>query len=546
MRRALEFLAGSLPGLPVGRSAVWAPLLLVCCIGAAVHPVAAQQCPDGTPPPCGPRATARGAAPARNSVAVLYFENLSRDTSDAYLADGLTEELTARLGQVGRLVVTSRAAVRYARAAAASLSVAQLGRVLNATYLLSGSARRAGPHVRVTVELVRAATGERVWGEQYDRENADLLALQEEIARAVATGIAGRLLPAEQRTLAARPTQDPEAFDHYLRGNRLLWIEAEQAVLGAIREYELAIARDPAFGAALGRLAYGYGLALNWAYQPTGLPSDSLLGLGLTTADRAIATDSTVSDAWLGRGLVLFFRGLPGDYQPALRALQRAVALDPRNDAARSTLATILRRLGRFDEAEQEYQRAQAINPARVQAVADLGFLAISRRQYRLAVQLYDRAIALDTTVASSYRFRGVARAALGDHAGALVDAATQLRLSGSAGRTSALLTVAEMTALDGDTAAARRGLDEVLATVGWGRGGSPGVVGVRVGYAVALAAIALGDRELALSALERTRPRGPWLWSYLIFPGFDPIRSDPRFRAVYLEAKPAGAPDPP
>ena len=105
---------------------------------------------------------------------------------------------------------------------------------------------------------------------------------------------------------------------------------------------------------------------------------------------------------------------------------------------------------------------------------------------------------------------------------------------------------VAEMTALAGDTAAARRGLDEVLATVGWGRGGSSGVVGVRVGYAVALAAIALGDRELALSALERTRPRGPWLWSYLIFPGFDPLRGDPRFRAVYLEAKPAGAPDPP
>src|SRR6266851_2493636 len=160
------------------------PLLprLVALSVVAVLPVVplAAQCPDGSPPPCRPQSTRLPQAP--NSVAVLYFDNLSRDTADAYLADGLTEEITARLGQIARLVVKSRNAVRRYRAVAIAPPTA--GRTLGVAHLFSGSIRRAGRRLRVTVELVRAGSGDRLWGDQYDRTDADVLVIEEDVARA--------------------------------------------------------------------------------------------------------------------------------------------------------------------------------------------------------------------------------------------------------------------------------------------------------------------------------------------------------------------------
>src|SRR5438034_6320520 len=185
---------GRSDGRTVGRIAAAVVLLSV---GPTVRPSTAQ-CPDGSPPPCRAARTdpGRQSGVPTNSVAVLYFDNLSRDTADAYLAEGLTEELIAQLGRVERLVVKSRNAVRRYRSD--DLDPAQLGRVLGVAYLVSGSVRRSGTRLRVTVELVRATTGVRLWGEQYDRAQADLLDLQEGIARAVAGVIAGLLLPAER------------------------------------------------------------------------------------------------------------------------------------------------------------------------------------------------------------------------------------------------------------------------------------------------------------------------------------------------------------
>src|SRR2546428_7296480 len=215
-----------------------AALLLLWLLAA---PALRAQCPDGSAPPCGRQGAL--VPPPSNSVAVLYFENLSRDTADAYIADGFTEEITARLGQITRLSVTSRAAARRFRNAGL-LSTTDLGRALNAAYLVNGSVRHGGSQLRVTVELVRATSGARIWGEQYDRRAADLLEIEGDVAQAVATGIAGRLLPTERAMLAVRPTRNPEAYDHYLRGNRLLWREVETSVLPGVGEYQAALKLD--------------------------------------------------------------------------------------------------------------------------------------------------------------------------------------------------------------------------------------------------------------------------------------------------------------
>src|SRR2546422_989343 len=142
----------------------------------------------------------RSRARAGNSVAVLCFHNLSRDTADAYLADGLTEEITARLGHLARLDVKSRiASSRYC--AKAGYEPTAIGRALGVANLVNGSVRRDGPRLRVTVELVRSRNGDRLWGGEFDRANADLLDIEQDIATAVGSEIAGHLDPTEQASL---------------------------------------------------------------------------------------------------------------------------------------------------------------------------------------------------------------------------------------------------------------------------------------------------------------------------------------------------------
>ena len=508
---------------------------LLSCLGlAAAGGVAMAQCPDGTPPPCR-RAARPAAAASANSVAVLYFENLSRDTSDAYLADGLTEEITARLGQVGRLVVTSRTAVRRLRNAA-TMSTPEIGRALGVSYLLNGSVRRSASRLRVTVELVRASSGVQAWSSQFDRSQADLLAIQEEIAVAVAAGIVGQLLPNERATLGRRPTRNPAAYDSYLRGSRAIWDVDPRSTALAIAAFETALRLDPGFTAARGRIAYAYGWALNWNQPLPDIPVESLPARAQAAAERALAEDSTSADAWSGMGFVRFLRD-PPDYPGALAAMRRAVALDSTNVFVRQSNAVLLRRMGAFDAAAAEYHRAIELQPGLSQVVGDLGFIAYSRRRYREAAGWYDSALALNQGAWQHLTYRARIRLELRDTAGARQDAEDAVRLVAVASRSLALSVLAQVEARTGDSASARARLEPLLAPV------AEGPVSVREGYELALALVATGQKDRALDLLERVRPHGAWLWSYLVFPGFDPIRAEPRFVRVYEESRPPGAP---
>jgi TolB-like protein/tetratricopeptide (TPR) repeat protein len=479
-----------------------------------------------------------------HSVAVLTFETIGVDTGAAYLAEGLADGISTSLSGLSRLKVVSRTAVR-GLTRVSGLAPARLGEMLGVANLVGGSIQRAPGHLRVTVELVRAQSGEQVWTSRYDTTAQDILGVQTAIAEAVASAVAGRLLPAERTRVARRPTTDPEAYDHYLRGNRLLWKEDEPAVLGAIAEYEAALRLDSMFTAARGRLAYAYGLALNYAYHPGGLTLDSVLARGLYVAGRALAEDSSNSEAWLGRGLVLFLRGQPPDLALAPEVLRRAVTLDPSNDAAHNWYAVVLRRLGRLDESEQEYYRALAINAKRIQSVSDLGFLGISRRSYQLALQWYDRSVGLDSSVQITRQIRARAMALAGNFTGAVQEAATAVALSSASERGRSLAVLAEMEYRASRRDAAIAHFRQAMRELYGSEAALPATIGVRNAFEAALAAVALGKRELAIQILERTRPRGAWLWSYLIWEGFDPIRSDPRFRKIIDEARPPGAKDP-
>ncbi|HJQ66806.1 MAG TPA: hypothetical protein VJ816_10530 [Gemmatimonadales bacterium] len=469
-------------------------------------------------------------APTPNSVAVLYFENLSRDTADAYLADGLTEEVTSRLGDLAHLHIKrpNRNALR--RLQDSMPDAAAVGRVLRVRYLVEGSLRREGDRVRVSVRLVRGDDGFRVWGADYNRTTADLLALQEEIARAVATGIAGRLAPADLAALAGRPTSSPRAYEHFLHGNYYVAQRAPRLAVRAIEEYTAAVRLDPGFARAHAGLAYGYWLLLNLNWEYKDLPADSLLLRGLGASDHALQLDSSSSDSWMVRGSLLAIRH-PRTYDGVRSAFERAVVLDPGNSEAHHLYAVQLRYLGEDSVAALEYHRALDLEPDRAITLQGLGSVYYVARRYAEAVQWLDSALAVDPSYYLGYLRRARVRLQLGEIDGARGDAETAMRLGEGSELAAAVLTLAEAQA--GDTQAARARLERALRVIRHPERPGP----TEALFAAAMAAV--GDEQQALDFLVRVQPRGAQLVFELRAPEFDRLRGNPRFQRLVEQSNP-------
>jgi len=486
------------------------------------------QCPDGAPPPCGSRA-ARPAA-LRNSVAVLYFDNTSRDSNDLYLADGLTEEIITRLSAIARLDVRSRHAVHRFRGSSLD-DVAPIARQLNVAYLVTGTVRRSGDRLRVTAELIRASSGSQVWGQNYDQAAGDVFAIQADVAQRVASEIVGRLLPGEQTAVAARPGINPAAYDHILRGNFSLARRAERPVLLAAQEFQQAVDLDPTSVTARARLAYAYAAMLDWGWSPPGVSMDSLLSLGLATASRALALDAQSSDAWMAQGWLATIRS-PRTLEGAAPALERAVALDPRNGEAWHQLSTAMMRLDRDSAATAIALRSLAIEPGRPITLNNLSYLAYVNHRFEDARRWNDSALAVDPAFVPALLLDVELRLRAGDLEGARVSAEAALRSGGPSVSTTAY--VALVRAARGDTAAARATLD----SLGRVMAGLP-TVNYRAPVYVALGYLALHDETAALDALERVTPRGRSFGFSLRLPSFDPIRASPRFQRLVEGTQP-------
>ena len=516
-------------GTAWGRALAVAVPLCLCAPVPAV-----SQCPDGTPPPCAVRPY-HAPAPAPNSVAVMYLDNESRDTSDAYLADGLTEEITTKLSQIQRLAVTSNTTMRRYRGAA-TLEPTALGRTLRVAQLVSGSVRRAGHRIRVSVELLRARDGVALWADAYDRTDADLLSIEEEVARAVAGAIAGRLLPGEQAALAARPTRDPEAYDHYLRGNFWLAQRTPATARRAIDEYQAAASRDPAFALAFGRIGMVYSLFMDWGWPFPELNDDSLRSRGAAAADHALQLDSQSADGWMARGLLRSFL-YPASFDGVTAAFERALALDPRSAEAHHLYGVMLFITGRDDSAAAELRRALDLDPQRAVTWDNLAWVRRYQRRPAEAVACADSGLAADPHAFYLYGDRANFRYSLGDTAGARADAERAARDGPPDVPFYADPILATLEARGGDTATARARLDRVAARLS-----DPSHSNYIAAYPVAVAYLRIGDRDRALSVLEGARPRGLRTWFLTRDQDFDPIRDTPRFRALVEQNRPPWA----
>ena len=505
-------------------------LLAVCTTGSLKG-----QCPDGSPPPCAaaPRVLAAARIPDSNSVAVLPFENVRRDTADAYLGDGLASSIATSLAQVPRLSVRSPGFVRRVSQNAMHDERA-LARQLDVRYLVEGEFQRGGDRIRVAVRLVAVPSGTERWGDDYLRPNADLLGVQEDIAREVATRIAGALLPPEKQAIAARPTRNPAAYDLMLRGNFYLAHRTPGDVRRAIEDYEAASRLDSAYPDPLARLSYAYGLVLSYDWD-LGLSRDSALALGVADAERAVRLDSLSSDAWMARGLMRTYLN-PLTFEGVLPSLERAVRLDPRNVEAWHQLGTQLQYLGQPVAGDSALRRAVALEPDRVVTLTNLAASAELAGHLDAARRWCDSALAINPGWVYGMAARMRIAIARGDTATAQATAAVLTQMT-STGVPTAMAAEAQYQAWRGDSAAARASAERAVQAYG----GDPRRQWLAMPAAMALAEA--GETDRALDLLERLEPRGIQIHLLLRTSGFDPLRADPRFVRLFAETAPPAEP---
>ncbi len=291
------------------------------------------------------------------SLAVLPLENLSNDTSQDYFGDGMTEALITDLAKIGAVRVMSRSSVMKYKGARKPLS--EIGRELNVDAVLTGSVVRSGERVRITVQLVHAATDRNLWADSYERDLRDVLALQREVARDIVDQVSIKLRPQEQvQTGSIRPV-NPAAYDLYLRGRYYLNRQNKDDNEAAITALENAVATDPSFAAAYAELAQAYVWKL-FLFAPGEAQWSEK---AFVAAEKALSLDPNLAVAHLARGRILWTPANRFPHEKAIREYRRALTLDPTLDEARNQLALVYCHIGAFDQALQESREAVATNP---------------------------------------------------------------------------------------------------------------------------------------------------------------------------------------
>src|SRR5436309_3923790 len=303
------------------------------------------------------------------SIAVLPFDNLSRDPDNAYFADGIQDEILTKLAGIGDLKVISRSSTAKYKSKPEDLKT--LARELGVANVLEGSVQRAGDKVRVNVQLLDARVDTHRWAKSYDRDLKDVFAVESEVAQEIADTLRAKLSSSQSDALTAAPTRDTEAYDLFLKAE----YEERQAesVLNselfdrAQTFYRQARARDPNFALAYARLAYSQ-LFRHWSVSR--LTSAELIEVK-SNIDRALAIAPTLPDAHLA--LAVFYYWGHRDYDPALRELDLVVELQPNNANARGFYAWIYRRRGEWKQSLTAAERAAELDPRNPQIPTDIG-----------------------------------------------------------------------------------------------------------------------------------------------------------------------------
>ena len=447
------------------------------------------------------------------SVAVLPFLNLSADPAHDYFADGVTEDVIARLSKIRALTVIARASVMPFKQR--QRSPREIGAVLGATTLLDGSVRHAGDRVRIVATLIDAGTERHLWGETYDRQLTDIFAIQTDVALHIAAALETELTPDEQARVRKEPTRDVQAYQLFQQGWQWRVEYTPESLARAIEYFDRAIARDPTFALAYAHVAMAYTeLAEHGAVAP-----DVAYGRAAEAATHALRLDPELSAAHCTMAYLKMVREF--DWAGAEREFRRALELSPSNADASDLYGRLCMALERYDESLALLRRAQELDPLahRLDVVTTL----LRAGRYEEAVPRAETAVELDpdhdrarATLGWAYFLSGRTEEGL---------AALERAVSISPGDTLWLGQLGEAHALAGNAAKAREILRELEQ---WAQRAyvSP--------YHFAYVHAGLGDVERAMDLLERavaerTGPAYGIKGSFLL----TPLRGQPRFEAL-------------
>ena len=333
------------------------------------------------------RGVSAPASDTRKSIAVLPFQNLSSDPDNAYFADGIQDEVLTRLTKIGDLKVISRTSTQGYQSQQGNL--AEIAKQLGVANILEGSVQKAGNQVRVNVHLVNVQTGSQLWAETYDRKLSDIFSVETEIAKGIAESLQAKLTGREEQALAAKPTNNPQAYDAYLRG---LAFEtrsnySSDALFKAIEFYDLAVRLDPNFALAWARLSGVHALLYSNRRDTTAARRDA----AKEALENAQRLQPNTPETLLFTGYYQYW--VLHDYGLAKATFGRVSKMLPGNSEVLYALAAIARSEGHWDESVAYWERGLSLNPRNTALLTEVAFTYAALRQFSKAQKLYDRAL---------------------------------------------------------------------------------------------------------------------------------------------------------
>jgi TolB-like protein/DNA-binding winged helix-turn-helix (wHTH) protein/Tfp pilus assembly protein PilF len=447
-----------------------------------------------------------------HSLAVLPLESLSNDASQDYFADGMTDELISDLGQISALRVISRTSVMTYKHARKPLP--QIARELNVDAVVEGTVLRSGDQVRITAQLIEASSDKHLWSHDYEGDLRDALALQNQVAHAIAEQIRINLNPQEQAALKTVKVVNPQAYESYLKG-RYFWNKrTADGLKSALAYFNEAIGEDPKYAQAYSGLADTYALLGDWQYAV--MTPKEAFPKAKAAAIKALELNSSLGEAHTSLAFCLDAFGW--DLDSAGKEFRQAIELNPGYATAHHWYAWHLSVLGRNDEAIAEMRKAENLDPLSLIINADLAELLAILRSYEESMRQSHKTIEMDPNFALAHN--QLAQAYLAKHMNeeAVAELQKAVRLSG--GSPTCIASLARAYAASGKRSEAVRLLSELKKR---------SIPSYSDASEISVIYAALGDKDQAMNWLEKAFEErfNP---SVLLRPGFDPLRSDPRF----------------
>jgi len=455
------------------------------------------------------RGRAGGSAPTDRSVAVLPLRNLSGDKANDYFGEGLAEEITGALSKAGvRVIGRSSAGAMAAR----GMDAREVARQLGVGSVLQGSVQRAGDNVRVNVQLTSARDGATIWSDTYDGQLKDVFAVQDQIARKVASELRVTLAGGAPATLARTETSDPEAHALYLQG-LYLWNRRTAQTLGqALTLFQQAAGRDPQYARAYAGQAITYVLLPSYR----DVSSDEYYSKARDAANRALAIDSTLAEAYTA---LAFADGLEYRNADAERNFERAIAADSGFATARFWHALLLAHTGRFAEALREAERGRSLEPASLVVNIGVAQVLYEQRQFAAADSVLRHVLALDPSFGLGLYMIARVLVAEGKY-GEAIAKEEQIVSMGTGRRAETMAFLAYAYARTGRRSDALRTIEQMRDENGQALAPSG---------SLAVAYEELGQHEKAIATLRAAIDRfDPWQMATGRSPAYDKLRADP------------------